>query len=110
MDITIRNVNEITVADFGGNLDTNTSSEAESKLSELVNQGVHKILINLEKLEYTSSVGLRVLLAAAKQLKSNGGELRICSPNEMVQEVFDISGFSTILKVFSTESEALSGF
>jgi anti-sigma B factor antagonist len=50
------------------------------------------------------------LLAAAKRLKGNSGELRICSLNEVVQEVFDISGFTTILTVTKTEPEALEGF
>ena len=66
--------------------------------------------MNFEKLDYISSAGLRVLLAAAKQLKGIDGELRICSLNEVVREVFDISGFTTIFKVFGSESEALDGF
>ncbi len=53
---------------------------------------------------------MRVLLTAAKQLKGTDGELRICSLNEVVAEVFDISGFTTIFKVFGSESEALDGF
>ena len=66
--------------------------------------------MNFEKLDYISSAGLRVLLTAAKQLKRVDGELRICSLNEVVAEVFDISGFTTIFKVFRSESEALDGF
>jgi len=43
-------------------------------------------------------------------LKSVDGELRVCGLNELVKEVFDISGFVTFLKVFGSESEALEGF
>jgi anti-anti-sigma factor len=46
----------------------------------------------------------------AKQLKDAGGELRVCGLNEMVSEVFDMSGFSTILNVFRDREEALAGF
>jgi len=67
-------------------------------------------VVNFEKLDYISSTGLDVLLKAAKQLKGNSGELRICSLNEFVQEVFEISGFCTILSVFNSESDALSRF
>ncbi len=67
-------------------------------------------MVNFEKPEYNSSAGLDVLLKAAKQLKGNNGELRICSLNEFVQEVFEISGFSIILSVFNSESDALSRF
>jgi len=66
--------------------------------------------VNLEKLDYISSAGLRVLLATAKKLKAIGGELRVCSLNEIVTEVFDISGFDLILTVLPSESEALDGF
>ena len=67
-------------------------------------------MVNFEKLDYIRSAGLRVLLKAAKQLKGNSDELRISSLNEFVQEVFEISGFCTILSVFNSESDALSRF
>jgi anti-sigma B factor antagonist len=51
-----------------------------------------------------------VLLATAKRLGGIGGSLRICGLNEAVNEVFEISGFSTILDVFPTRDEALQGF
>ncbi len=67
-------------------------------------------MVNFEELKYNRSAGLSVLLATAKQLKGNSGELRICSLNEFVQEVSEISGFCTILNVFNSESDALSRF
>ncbi len=79
-------------------------------MTQLIDQGATKLVVNFEKLDYISSAGLRVLLATAKQLKGNSGELRVCSLNEVVQEVFDISGFTTILTVTKTEPEALKGF
>jgi anti-sigma B factor antagonist len=50
------------------------------------------------------------LLATAKKLGGGGGALRVCGLNETVAEVFEISGFSTILNVFPSETEALVGF
>lgn len=63
-------------------------------------------MVSFEKPVFISSAGLRVLLMAAKQLKGSG-ELRICSLNEVVQDVFDVSGFNMILTVRETEREAL---
>jgi anti-anti-sigma factor len=79
-------------------------------LTQLIDQGATKVVVNFEELKYNRSAGLSVLLATAKQLKGNSGELRICSLNEFVQEVFEISGFCTILSVFNSESDALSRF
>jgi anti-anti-sigma factor len=107
MEIHTRVENEIHVVDIVGNLDTNTSPDAENQLTKLMDQGVKKIVINFEKLDYISSSGLRVLLAASKRIKSEEGDIRICNLNEIVQEVFDISGFSTILKVSGSLEQAL---
>ncbi len=110
MEITVTVVGEVKVIRIEGRLDTQTSPDAQAQLTQLIDQGATKLVVNFEKLDYISSVGLRILLAAAKQLKGNSGELRICGLNEVVQKDFDISGFTTILTVTKTEPEALEGF
>ena len=110
MKIETRESQGIQIVAFEGNLDTNTSPEAESKINELIDAGNQKLLVNFEQLNFISSAGLRVLLATVKKLNASGGELRICSLYPTVQEVFDISGFVTILSVKGTEEEALSSF
>ncbi len=110
MQISVKTTNEVKVLAFEGKLDTETSPDAQQQLIRLIEEGENRFLVNFEKLDYISSAGLRVLLAAAKQLKGTDGELRICSLNEVVREVFEISGFTTIFKVFGSESEALDGF
>ena len=110
MQISVKTTNEVTVLAFEGKLDTQTSPDALKQLTQLIGDGGKNFLVNFEKLDYISSAGLRVLLAAAKQLKGVDGELRICSLNEVVGEVFDISGFTTIFKVFGSEPDALDGF
>jgi anti-sigma B factor antagonist len=66
--------------------------------------------VSLDKVDFVSSAGLRILLATGKRLSGTGGSLRVCGLNETVNEVFEISGFSTILNVFAAETDALSGF
>ncbi len=110
MNITTSEVEGVTIAEFEGNLDTNTAPGAEERLGELIGKGVTKILVDFTKLEYISSAGLRVLLVTTKRLGGTGGSMRICGLNETVEEVFEISGFSTIFSVFGTRDEALDGF
>ena len=110
MKLEVRESEDVRVLVFEGNLDTNTSPEAESAINELIDNGSNKLLVNFENLNFISSAGLRVLLATAKKLRGTGGDLRICGLNPTVQEVFDISGFGSILNVSNTESEALSSF
>jgi len=110
MKIENRESQGIQIVAFEGNLDTNTSPEAEKKINELIDAGNQKLLVNFEQLNFIASSGLRILLATVKKLNASGGDLQICSLNPTVQEVFDISGFITILNVKNTEEEALSSF
>lgn len=110
MQIDIKEVDGIKIVNFTGNLDTNTAPEAESQINGLLENGASKILVNFENLNYISSAGLRVLLATAKKMLATGGSLKVCSLNNTVQEVFDISGFNTILSLAANEADALAAF
>lgn len=110
MEINIKEVNGVNIVEFTGNLDTNTAPEAESRINGLLDGGASRVLVNFENLNYISSAGLRVLLATAKKMMVSGGSLKICSLNSTVQEVFDISGFSTILSLADNEADALAAF
>lgn len=110
MDIKHRDVGGVSVLDFTGNLDTNTSPTAESEVSRLLDEGSTKILFNFGELNFISSSGLRILLATAKKLKMSDGKMVVCTLNDVVQEVFDISGFASILNLAANEEEALASF
>ncbi len=110
MEISITESGDIRILSFQGNLDTNTSPDAENEINGLIEAGAQKLLVNFENLDYISSAGLRILLATAKKLKASQGDLKICCLNETVQEVFDISGFATILSVSKTEEDALNAY
>lgn len=108
MNVTARVQNGVTLVAFVGSLDSNTSPEAQQAVDGVLAGGARKVVIDCTALDYISSAGLRVLLGAAKRL-GGAGALRLFGLNQTVREVFDISGFSKILAVFSTEAEALRG-
>jgi anti-anti-sigma factor len=103
-------IDTVTLLELEGNLDTNTSVDAQEYINGLIDDGSTKLLTDFAKVDFVSSAGLRVLLATAKRLGGSGGSLRICGLNEAVNEVFEISGFSTILEVFPTRDDAMQGF
>lgn len=110
MDITTRTQNGVTLVVFAGSLDSNTAPQAQKTLDEMLAAGARKVVVDCTALDYISSAGLRVLLGAAKRLGGGAGSaLRLFGLNETVREVFDISGFSTILAVFPTEAAAVKG-
>lgn len=109
MDITTRTERDVTVVAVTGSLDSNTSPQAQQQLDGILAGGARKVAFDFTALDYISSAGLRVLLSAAKRLGGAGGALRLFGLNETVREVFEISGFSSILPVHATEAEALAG-
>jgi anti-sigma B factor antagonist len=110
MQISSRTQGDAKIVALAGKLDSVTSPEAQKALEAIVAEGGRKLAVDFSGLDYISSAGLRVLLGTAKQLRASGGGLRTFGMNETVREVFDISGFSTILPVFPSEADALNGF
>lgn len=107
MEIEIKNLERVKVVYISGELNAATSGEAESKIQQLIMGGNHTLIINLEKLNYISSAGLRIFLAANKLVKKSNGEIRFCCFNKTVKEVFEISGFLMIFKYFADLDSAI---
>lgn len=84
---------------LAGRLDTVTSSILSDELGELFEKQSTSLILDFTDLEYISSAGLRVLLTAQKKVKTLGTEMEIVGVNDTVKEVFDITGFSGILKI-----------
>lgn len=78
-----------------GRLDTTTAPELEAAL-EL--DGITDLVLNFEGLEYISSAGLRVILAAQKKMSAQG-KMVIKNVNDTIKEVFEITGFIDILTI-----------
>jgi anti-anti-sigma factor len=106
MQISTRTSNDIHIVAIAGSLDSGTSPEAQKSLDAVL-AGAKKVALDFSQLDYISSAGLRVLLGAAKHLRGSGGKLGMFGLNQSVKEVFEISGFSSILSVYQSEAEAL---
>ena len=91
-----QNGNTLTLA-VEGRLDTVTSPELEKELKETMDS-VESLILDFSKLDYISSAGLRVLLSAHKAMSAKGG-MKVKNVNEIVREVFDVTGFADILTI-----------
>ena len=80
-----------------GRLDTVTAPELEKELKGAL-EGVSELTLDFAKLEYVSSAGLRVLLAAQKTM-SKQGEMRLLNVSETIMEIFEVTGFTDILTI-----------
>ena len=91
-----KNGSKLTVAPEG-RLDTMTAPELEAALNDAL-IGVEELTFDFEKLEYISSAGLRVLLAAQKTMNRQGS-MKVVHANEIIMEIFDVTGFADILTI-----------
>lgn len=91
-----RNGDSLIIA-LEGRLDTSTAPELEAALQKVL-PGIDELVFDFSKLEYVSSAGLRVMLSAHKAMSGKKG-MTIRGVNEMIQEVFEVTGFADILNI-----------
>ena len=82
---------------LNGRLDTTTSPDLEEELNASL-EGIEDLHFDFSELEYISSAGLRVLLSAQKKMKKQG-EMSISGVNDVISEIFEMTGFSDILTI-----------
>ena len=80
-----------------GRLDTTTAPELEQELKNSLD-GVTDLTLDMDKLDYISSAGLRVLLSAHKTMMKQG-QMKVTNASEIVKEVFEVTGFCDILNI-----------
>lgn len=108
-------INEITndqcvIVGITGRLDTTNYSLLENKLMEMIENNQHKILVECSKMDYISSSGLRILLMALKKITQVKGKFVLCSLQENIHEIFEISGFTSIFEIHPNQEAALKVF
>jgi stage II sporulation protein AA (anti-sigma F factor antagonist) len=107
MDVTTHTEEGANIVAIAGSLDAGTAAELEGQLAGLGRDGTAPMILDLAALDYVSSAGLRVLLSTAKQLKRADRPLALCSLTHAVAQIFEISGFSTILTIAPDRPTAL---
>jgi anti-sigma B factor antagonist/stage II sporulation protein AA (anti-sigma F factor antagonist) len=108
MEISKRKDKDALVISLKGRLDVVTSPVFEKDLTDLMAGGERFLVLDLGDMDYISSAGLRSILVVVKRLKEKQGKLLLASLKSVVREVFEISGFSTIIPIFESVDSALS--
>jgi anti-anti-sigma factor len=111
MDIATRRFADTLVVKPAGRIDHRSAAELEAALLPLVAQaGANKspLVLDFAGVDYISSVGLRVLMIAARQMRAAGARLSVAALQSVVAEIFGISRFDKVLVVCATLEDALS--
>jgi anti-anti-sigma factor len=98
---------EVMIVVIDDHLDTMAAPGFEKQLLGLIDKGERKLVIDCAPLEYVNSAGLKVFLLAAKKLETVGGQFAICSLVPSVLMIFEMIGFTRIMKIVPTREEAI---
>jgi anti-anti-sigma factor len=110
MEVQYRNEEPATVAAITGAIDGITAGSLASSLAEQVKGGKVRLVADMAAVDYVSSAGLRALLATMKDARQAGGDLRLAAVRPDVHRVLDLSGFTSILKIYPDAAAALASF
>jgi len=109
MEVNIRKEEKVLVVSVTGRMDAVSAPDFDTQVEERVDKGETNLVLDLSGLDYISSAGLRSMLTLAKKLKTKEGDLVLFGLQDMVNEVFEVSGFSTIFEIFGSLEEAMEG-
>ena len=94
-----------------GRVDNSTTDGLKAVLDAFVascRAGGDRVVLDFSKVDYISSVGLRVLMLAGKQVREQGGSIVVAALQPVVREIFEISRFNLVFRCFGSVREALA--
>ncbi len=93
-----------------GYLDSSTFPELSDHLESLISNDEYRILVEFGELDYISSAGLGVLMGMLQQVRQNHGDLKLVNMSSKIRNLFDMLGFSRLIRIYDTMDEAKQAF
>ena len=105
VSVTSSSSNGVSILKVSGYLDTTTAGELESALTGLIKGGKFRIVVDLSGVNYISSAGWGIFISEIKEIRSNGGDLKLSGMIGEVREVYELLEFHSILESFDESDE-----
>ncbi len=93
-----------------GYLDSSTFPQLQDRLSELISEKNYRFVIDVEELNYISSAGLGVLMGMLQEVREHEGDLKMANMSTKIRNVFDMLGFSRLLRIYDSVDQAVEAF
>jgi anti-sigma B factor antagonist len=110
MNIIVEKTDSATIIRITGSVDGLTADTLLTALQSEIDGGNVHLVADLTAVEYTSSAGLRALLATVKSARQRGGDFRLAGAQAPVHRVLEMSGFTSILKVYGGVDAAVASY
>ena len=110
LQINVSEMKRVRLFEVAGRVDSVNANEFGAALDEALGDGKRNLVLDLSGVEYMSSAGLREMVRVLKQVRREGGDLRLAALSERVQEVLELAGLDTIFEIYPTQVEAVGSF
>ena len=108
LDLDVSEKNGVAILAVKGEVDVYTAPRLREKLVELVTQGKHRIVVDLEGVEFLDSTGLGVLVGGLKRVRSHNGDLGLVCTQHRILKVFEITGLTKVFAIHDSVDAALA--
>ena len=108
MEVTSERQGTAVIVKTEGRVDGSNASDFQDALEDVIGPDDDSVILNLARLDYISSAGLRIILLSAKNLRQRDVKFAICSLSPSVHELFIISGFDQIIAIHDSSEAALA--
>ena len=109
MNVNIKADGNIVIISIEGSIDSKTAGDLQSQIMEKVSE-TNNVLLDLTKVDYVSSAGLRVLLMIYRQIKSKNGKVILVGVSEEIRDVMSMTGFINFFEITDNIDNALKIF
>ena len=110
MEISFQDVDQVTIVSINGSVDGLTAEGLLGALGAQVRNGKTRLVADFANVDYTSSAGLRALLTTMKEVRQRGGDFRLAAVRSEVHRVLELSGFTSILKLYGDVDSAVASY
>jgi anti-sigma B factor antagonist len=93
-----------------GHLDAHNVDRFEKEILKLINNNMVNVVVNCKELNYISSAGMGIIMGYLDEIREKGGDIKLCSVDDRVYEIFDLVGFTEIYDFLDTEENAVEKF
>ncbi len=110
MELKTRKEGKVTIIELEGRLDVHLSLEIEQAVNDIIDKGEKYLLFDLKGVQYLSSSGLRIFIAAMRKLKSIDGALKLANMSDSVKKIFKVVELIDLFEIYDSVEDALAMF
>jgi anti-sigma B factor antagonist len=107
LSLQTREVADRTIVAVGGEIDVYTAPKLRDKITELVGEGHHHLVIDMEGVDFLDSTGLGVLVGGLKKVRAHDGSMALICSQDRLLKIFRITGLAKVFTIHDSEEQAL---